>query len=112
MRIAHVLLGRCNPDGANGVDEAVYHLSRHQAALGAEVGIVSLTVKEPIPVPGVEVKDLPPPFGRLARFWRGRRNGFWRSCCGGSGIWYLSIPCTSACLSAWAGLCTGRRFPM
>ncbi|CAM3384835.1 hypothetical protein [Rhodothermus bifroesti] len=33
MRIAHVLLGRCNPDSANGVDKTVYPLARHQALL-------------------------------------------------------------------------------
>lgn len=71
MRIAHVLLGRCNPDSANGVDKTVYHLARHQAALGAEVVVFSLTAKEPIPVPGVEVRTLAPPSGRLGRLWPG-----------------------------------------
>ena len=52
MRIAHVLLGRCNPDSANGVDKTVYHLARHQAALGAEVAVFSLTAKEPLTVFG------------------------------------------------------------
>ncbi len=71
MRIAHVLLGRCNPDSANGVDKAVYHLARHQAALGAEVAVFSLTTKEPIPVPGAEVRALPPPLSRLEGLWPG-----------------------------------------
>ena len=71
MRIAHVLLGRCNPDSANGVDKTVYHLARHQAALGAEVAVFSLTLKEPLPVPGAEVRTFPPPWGRLGRLWPG-----------------------------------------
>lgn len=71
MRIAHVLLGRCNPDSANGVDKTVYHLARHQSALGGEVAVFSLTMKELIPVPGVEVRGLPPPPGTLARLWPG-----------------------------------------
>lgn len=71
MRIAHILLGRCNPDSANGVDKTVYHLARHQAALGAEVAVFSLTPKEPIPVPGVEVRTLAPPSGKLERLWPG-----------------------------------------
>lgn len=71
MRIAHVLLGRCNPDSANGVDKTVYYLARHQAALGAEVAVFSLTAKEPIPVPGAEVRVLPPPSGRLEGLWPG-----------------------------------------
>jgi glycosyltransferase involved in cell wall biosynthesis len=65
MRIAHVLLGRCNPDSANGVDKTVYHLARHQAALGEVVAVVSLTEKEPLPVPGAEVLTLPPPSSKL-----------------------------------------------
>ncbi len=69
MRVAHLLLGRCNPDSANGVDKSVYHLVCHQAVLGAEVAVFSLTAKEPIAIPGVEVHGLPPPstmFGRLS----------------------------------------------
>jgi len=56
MRIAHVLLGRCNPDSANGVDKTVYYLAHHQASLGSQVAVFSLTVKEPIPIPGAEVR--------------------------------------------------------
>jgi len=58
MRIAHFLLGRCNPDSANGVDKTVYHLARHQAALGAYTAVFSLTPKKPIPITGVEVRAL------------------------------------------------------
>lgn len=69
MRIAHVLLGRCNPDSANGVDKTVYYLACHQAALGAEVAIFSLTAKKPLPVPGAEVRTFPPPSSKLGRLW-------------------------------------------
>lgn len=63
MRIAHMLLGRCNPDSANGVDKTVYHLARHQATLGAEVAVFSLANKDPLPVPGAEVRIFSPPGG-------------------------------------------------
>jgi len=67
MRVAHVIWGRCNPESANGVDKAVYYLSKHQAALGAQVAVFSFTSKEPIPIPGVQVEILPPP--RDGRIW-------------------------------------------
>jgi glycosyltransferase involved in cell wall biosynthesis len=60
MRIAHFLLGRCNPDSANGIDKTVYYLSRTQAEFGHDVGVFSITDKPPIPVPGAEVKTFPP----------------------------------------------------
>ena len=55
LRIAHFILGRCNPDSANGVDQAVYHLARTQAALGHPVAVFSLTEKPALPIPGVTV---------------------------------------------------------
>jgi len=61
MRVAHVLLGRCNPDSANGVEKTVYYLTQAQASLGASVKIFSITPKDPIPVPGVEVLSIKPP---------------------------------------------------
>ena len=61
LRVAHVLLGRCNPDSANGVDKTVYYLAKAQASLGTSVRIFSITPKEPIPVPGVEVLTIKPP---------------------------------------------------
>jgi glycosyltransferase involved in cell wall biosynthesis len=65
MRIAHFLLGRCNPDSANGIDKTVYYLGRTQAELGHDVGVFSITDKSPLEVPGTEVKTFPsrrPPF--------------------------------------------------
>lgn len=61
MRVAHVIAGRCNPDSANGVDKTVFYLSLHQARLGAHVAIFSFSDKEPIPIPGVEIKMVEPP---------------------------------------------------
>jgi glycosyltransferase involved in cell wall biosynthesis len=55
LRVAHFTVGRCRLDSANGVDQAVYHLARNQAALGHEVGVFSLTPKTGIPIPGVRV---------------------------------------------------------
>lgn len=69
MRIVHILLGRCNPNSANGVEKAVYYLSRQQAALGLDVAILSLTSKDPIPIPGVSVLTSPPPRGKLQSLW-------------------------------------------
>jgi glycosyltransferase involved in cell wall biosynthesis len=60
LRIAHFTLGRCNPQSANGVDQAVYHLARTQAALGHDVAVFSLTGKAPLPVPGATVYTCPP----------------------------------------------------
>lgn len=67
MRVIHVIFGRCNPESANGVDKTVYHLARHQAALGAKVAVFSLTNKEPLPIPGVDVQSFPSPQGFWAR---------------------------------------------
>ncbi|MGC8876990.1 glycosyltransferase [Thermus sp.] len=61
MRVIHLILGRCNPGSANGVDKTVYYLARHQAALGANVAVFSLTQKDPIPIEGAEVHTFPPP---------------------------------------------------
>jgi poly(glycerol-phosphate) alpha-glucosyltransferase len=60
VRIAHFTLGRCSPESANGVDKAVYHLARSQAALGHDVAVFSMTEKTPIPIPGVTVFTCPP----------------------------------------------------
>jgi glycosyltransferase involved in cell wall biosynthesis len=62
LRVAHILLGRCNPDSANGVEKTIAYLSRAQASLGASVKIFSITPKEPIPIPGVEVSSIKPPY--------------------------------------------------
>jgi glycosyltransferase involved in cell wall biosynthesis len=55
LRLAHFTVGRSRVDSANGVDVAVYHLTRTQAALGHEVGLFSLTPKQAVPIPGVGV---------------------------------------------------------
>lgn len=60
MRIAHFVLGRCNPDSANGVDKTIYYLSKAQAALGHNVAVFSLTHKPVIPIKGVIVKAYSP----------------------------------------------------
>jgi glycosyltransferase involved in cell wall biosynthesis len=60
ISVAHFLMGRCNPESANGVDKTIYHLSRTQAALGHRVGVFSITNKPAIPIPGVEVRTYSP----------------------------------------------------
>jgi len=61
VRIAHFLIGRCNPESANGVDKTVFYLSLHQARLGARVAVFSFSDKKPITIPGVEIKTIEPP---------------------------------------------------
>jgi len=60
LKIAHFLLGRCNPESANGIDKTVYHLSMAEASRGHDVRVYSLTSKLPIPIPGVQVCVYPP----------------------------------------------------
>jgi glycosyltransferase involved in cell wall biosynthesis len=60
ISVAHFLVGRCNPESANGVDKTIYHLSRTQAGLGHRVAVFSITDKAAIPIPGVEVRTYQP----------------------------------------------------
>jgi glycosyltransferase involved in cell wall biosynthesis len=60
LRIAHFMLGRCNPESANGIDKSVYYLSSAQAALGHDVALFSVSPKPALPVPGVETRTYPP----------------------------------------------------
>ena len=60
MRVAHFLVGRCNPDGSNGVDKSVYHLTSAQAALGHDVAVFSVSPKPAIPFPGVDARTYVP----------------------------------------------------
>lgn len=59
VRIAHFALGRTNPEAADGMDKTVYHLSRTQATLGHAVRLFSITNKQAIPIPGVQVSTYP-----------------------------------------------------
>src|SRR5215207_1500367 len=61
MRVAHFMVGRCNPDSANGIDKSVYYLSAAQAALGHDVSVFSVSPKPAIPIPGVEARTYAPP---------------------------------------------------
>jgi glycosyltransferase involved in cell wall biosynthesis len=54
------MLGRCNPDSANGIDKVVYHLTSAQAALGHTVSLFSLSPKPALPVPGVAARTYDP----------------------------------------------------
>jgi glycosyltransferase involved in cell wall biosynthesis len=60
VRIAHFMLGRCNPDSANGVDKSVYYLSSAQATLGHDVSLFSVSPKPAISVPGVQTQTYAP----------------------------------------------------
>jgi glycosyltransferase involved in cell wall biosynthesis len=76
MRIAHFMVGRCNPDSANGIDKSVYYLSSAQAALGHDVSLFSLSAKPAIPVPGVEAQTYAPLLKLDLPAW-----SFWRNLC-------------------------------
>jgi len=78
VRIAHFMLGRCNPDSANGIDKSVYHLTSAQAALGHTVGLFTLSGKPALPVPGVPARTYRPLLraGLSASLWRDLRE--WR----------------------------------
>jgi glycosyltransferase involved in cell wall biosynthesis len=83
MRITHFVVGRCNPDGSNGVDKSVFHLATSQAGLGHDVSIFGLSAKPAIPIPGVDARTYPPsgPASRAVdlpsrRLWRDLRE--WR----------------------------------
>ena len=41
MRIVHFILGRCNPDSANGVDKTAYYLSKTQTSMGHQVSLAA-----------------------------------------------------------------------
>jgi glycosyltransferase involved in cell wall biosynthesis len=60
MKILHFLIGRCNPESANGVDKAVYFLTKAQSKKGHEVFLFSLTNKTPISLPGITIKNFVP----------------------------------------------------
>lgn len=60
MRILHVINGRARPNGANGVENVVFNLSRAQAEFGLDVAVLGLSRKTPLPIPGVESVTFPP----------------------------------------------------
>ena len=55
MKILHFLIGRCNPDSANGVEKTVSFLTKEFAKQKNEVYLLSLTKKEIYPLEGVKV---------------------------------------------------------
>lgn len=64
IRVAHIVLGRCNPDSPNGVDKTAYFLSRSLAGLGANILLASITHKEAVPLANAESRSYPPRFAR------------------------------------------------
>ena len=49
MRVVHFLHGRANPNGTNGGDRVIYNLAKCTAELGAEVFVLGLSEKSPLP---------------------------------------------------------------
>jgi glycosyltransferase involved in cell wall biosynthesis len=59
MRIAHVLVGQYSADTANGVEKAVYSLSKTQSEAGSEVAVFALGSEVPDPSDRVRVYAMP-----------------------------------------------------
>lgn len=63
MKILHYLIGRCNPDSANGVEKMVSNLTMGLAKNPENVVyLISLTKKDIIPIPGVNIIRFKPCF--------------------------------------------------
>jgi hypothetical protein len=61
MKILHFLIGRCNPDSANGVEKTVANLVRELAEMPSnKVFLFSLTEKDIIPIGKVEIFKFSP----------------------------------------------------
>lgn len=69
MNITHIVLGRCNPDSASGVNKVVYYLARSQKFLGHNVIIYGISKSanscETIDREGLEVRVFPSTFSRF-----------------------------------------------
>lgn len=65
MRVAHVTRGRVNCESANGVERMIYQTASMCASRGLEMSVLSITPKEPLPIPGVKVQCVPPERGRV-----------------------------------------------
>lgn len=61
MRVVHFLHGRANPNGTNGGDRVIYNLAKCTAELGAEVFVLGLSEKSPLPVGRAVVQNFCPP---------------------------------------------------
>ena len=57
MRVVHFLHGRANPNGTNGGDRVIYNLAKHTAELGAQVFVLGLSEKSPLPIGGSVVQN-------------------------------------------------------
>lgn len=60
LKIAHYYEGRCNPEGAGGVDLTVGGLCGEQGKKGHDVLVVCTSPKEPYPIGGAKVENFPP----------------------------------------------------
>ena len=49
MKILHFILGKANPDRANGVNQVIYGLAKYQRLAGHEVFVIGIsqTMKQP-----------------------------------------------------------------
>ncbi len=61
MKVVHFLNGRANPNGTNGGDRVIYNLAKRTAEAGAQVFVLGLSEKPPLPVGQAVVQSFPPP---------------------------------------------------
>jgi glycosyltransferase involved in cell wall biosynthesis len=61
MRVVHFLHGRANPNGTNGGDRVIYNLAKCMAELAAQVFVLGLSEKAPLPIGRAVVENFCPP---------------------------------------------------
>jgi glycosyltransferase involved in cell wall biosynthesis len=66
VRIVHFLHGRVNPNGTNGGDRVIYNLAKRTSETDAEVFILGLSDKPPLPVGHSIVRSYAPPRGSFS----------------------------------------------
>jgi glycosyltransferase involved in cell wall biosynthesis len=61
VKVVHFLHGRANPNGTNGGDRVIYNVAKCSAELGAQVFVIGLSRKTPLPIGSCVVQNFPPP---------------------------------------------------
>ena len=57
MRILHFILGKANPDRANGVNQVIHGLAKYQSRAGHKVYVVGISSSMTIPYEKVQRED-------------------------------------------------------
>jgi glycosyltransferase involved in cell wall biosynthesis len=61
VKVVHFLHGRANPNGTNGGDRVIYNVAKCSAELGAQVFVIGLSEKPPLPIGSCLIQNFPPP---------------------------------------------------